>query len=250
MLRGLWVLAVLVVATLVCATAAILAELVASGRNLPVRIGRKWARVLLWALGLKPDYRGRIPSDEVLPCIFVANHLSVVDVWAMLAVAPLNARFVAKRSLFRIPVLGWSMSAAGFIPIDRAQGARSMIAVSRASEALRSGQAIVMFPEGTRSREGRLLPFKKGAFHLALSDEVPVVPVAISGSGRVVRPRSIAVRKAAVTVTFLEPIDVNPYLPADVEGLIAHVRGAIAERLEPDERPLAVPDAAGAAAPS
>jgi 1-acyl-sn-glycerol-3-phosphate acyltransferase len=233
----------------VCASAAIAAEVLFPRRNFPVRIGRRWARLHLWALGLRPDYRGAVPAGEVAPRIFVANHLSIVDIWAMLAVVPLNARFVGKRSLFRIPIFGWSMAAAGFIPIDRTHGGRAMAAVSRASEALRSGHAIVMFPEGTRSRAGRLLPFKKGAFHLALSEEVPIVPVAISGSGRMVRPRSVVVRRVPVSVTFLPPVDVTTFLPADVEGLIARVREAILLHLAPDERPVPPPVEHAPAAP-
>ena len=247
MLRGLWLVLVSIAATLVCALAAVAGGMLAPSLAIPNRAGRRWAQAHLWALGLKPDYCGSKPPDEVEPRIFTANHLSVVDIWVMLYAIPLNARFVAKASLFRIPLFGWAMRMAGFIPIDRADRNRAMNAVSKAGEALRSGKAIIMFPEGTRSRDGRLLRFKKGAFHLALSERVPIVPVAISGSGRMIKPHSIVVQRIPVSVRFLEPVDVTPYLPDDVDGLITKVRAAIIPHLAADERPEPVTEAVGAA---
>src|SRR6185436_10580396 len=120
-------------------------------------------------------------------------------------VLPVTTRFVSKRTIFWIPVLGQAMALAGFIPIDRKDRASAIRSLGRATDTIRGGASVILFPEGTRSRDGRLAPFKRGAFHLALQAGVPVVPVSISGTYSVVRPRSIVVHAGPVHVTFAPP---------------------------------------------
>jgi 1-acyl-sn-glycerol-3-phosphate acyltransferase len=149
-------------------------------------------------------------------------------------VLPVTTRFVSKRTVFWIPVLGQAMALAGFIAIDRQDRASAIRSLGRAAETIRRGASVILFPEGTRSRDGRLSRFKRGAFHLALDAGVPVVPVAISGTYEVIRPRSIIVRPGPVHVTFAPPIDVADYA-GDLEGLLARVRLEIASRLPAGE---------------
>ena len=127
------------------------------------------------------------------------------------------------------------MAASDFIPIDRKNRPGAIRSLSRAAGRIRAGRPVILFAEGTRSRDGRLAAFKKGAFRMALEAGVPVVPVAISGSGRVLRPGSFCVRSGPVRVTFARHIDVRPHQPHDVAGLMAAVRRAIVERLDPSE---------------
>jgi 1-acyl-sn-glycerol-3-phosphate acyltransferase len=122
-----------------------------------------------------------------------------------------TTRFVSKKSIFWIPVLGQAMAVAGFIPIDRSDRTRAIRSLGRASARIRAGASVILFPEGTRSRDGKLGRFKRGAFHLAIDAGVPVVPVAISGTGKVVRPRSIVVRPGPVSVTFSPAIETQAY---------------------------------------
>ena len=153
-------------------------------------------------------------------------------------VLPVTTRFVSKRTIFWIPVLGQAMAVAGFIAIDRQDRARAIRSLSRATATIRRGASVILFPEGTRRRDGLLARFKRGAFHLALDAAVPVVPVAISGTYQVVKPRSIIVRPGPVHVTFAPPIDITAYAD-DLEGLMAKVRGEIAARLPVDQLPEA-----------
>jgi 1-acyl-sn-glycerol-3-phosphate acyltransferase len=237
MLRGLWGVVVFVVATFFAGLGAVVGEFLLPNRDLTFHLGQMWSRLHLWALGIRVEYEGAPPPPDALPCVFVANHQSIVDMWAVAIRLPTSTRFVAKKSLFWIPIFGWAIRAGGFIPIDRSNKDKAIGSLALAGEALERGNSVILFAEGTRSRDGRLKPFKKGPFLLALHAEVPVVPIAISGAGAVVRPGSMVVRPGTVKVTFLPPIDVSPYLPSDWEGLLGEARGRIAARLAPDELP-------------
>jgi len=235
MLRGLLSAATFIVSTTVLGLLAIVAAGVTGRPNIVMRLGRLWSRLQFLVMGIRPTYRGLEHASGTAPRIFLANHLSALDIWALTAAVPVTTRFVSKRSVFWIPVLGQAMAVAGFVPIDRKDRRRAVESLAKAAERIGGGASVILFPEGTRSRDGRLAPFKKGAFHLALRAGVPVVPVAISGTGKVVRPRSMVVTPGPVNVTFESPIEVAPFLPDDVEGLSARVRGAIVAHLAADE---------------
>jgi 1-acyl-sn-glycerol-3-phosphate acyltransferase len=241
----MWVRCVLVVMTVLAATpVAILTLIVPRWGNLVVHAGRLWARTLLAAAGARVKIHGLEHATEHDPCVFIANHQSIVDVWVMLTVVPPNTRFVAKRELFRIPLFGWALAATGCIAIDRANRAMAIRSLRLAGERIRAGRSVVLFPEGSRSRDGRLAPFKKGAFHLALQAGVPLVPVAITGSFKVLPPGSLRVMSGPVEV-YIEPaIDVTPYLPEDHDGLLVEVQRTIERRFD---RPT--PDGEGRAVP-
>lgn len=234
MFRGLLTILTFVVVTTVLGLVAIVSGIVTGRTTVVFRFGRLWARAHLKVMGIAPVYSGLEHAAGTAPRIFLPNHLSTLDIWVMAPVLPVTTRFVSKRTIFWIPVLGQAMAVAGFIPIDRQDRASAIRSLSRATETIRGGASVILFPEGTRSRDGRLARFKRGAFHLALEAGVPVVPVAISGTFHVVKPRSIVVRPGPVHVTFLPPIDVAGYA-GDLEGLMAKVRSEIASRLAKDE---------------
>jgi 1-acyl-sn-glycerol-3-phosphate acyltransferase len=236
MLRAVFACVVFVVTTLGLGLPAFLVSLLRPRSDITMKAGRLWSRALLWAVGARVEYVGLEHARSRLPCIFIANHQSSVDIWALVSVLPAPTRFVAKQSLFRLPVLGWAMAAGGFISIDRADRARAIRSLHIAAERVRSGRPVILFAEGTRSRDGTLRPFKKGPFHLALAARVPVVPVAISGSWEVLRPGTARLRPGPVRVEFLPPLDVTGFLPSDHEGLLREVHGRLerALRAAPD----------------
>jgi 1-acyl-sn-glycerol-3-phosphate acyltransferase len=192
---------------------------------------------VLGAAGIRVAYHGLEHARGIAPRVFICNHLSMVDVWAVAPALPASNLYVAKRSLFRIPVVGWAMRAAGFIAIDRQQRADAIRSLEAAAALVRAGRSILLYPEGTRSRTGRLAPFKKGPFHLALAARVPVVPVAVSGSWRTLPPGAVLIRQGPVRVSFSPPIDLATWPAGDVEGLMVAVRRAIVAGLAPDEIP-------------
>ena len=235
MLRGLLTLLTFLISTTVLGLIAIVAALLSRRPEIVFRLGRLWARLHLRVMGVHPEYAGLQHAAGRQPRIFLANHLSTLDIWVIAPALPDTTRFVAKRSLFWIPVLGQAMATAGFIPIDRKDRVRALRSLARAVETVRRGASMILFPEGTRSRGGKLAPFKKGAFHLALEAGVPIVPVAISGTGRVVKPRSIVVSPGPVRVTFAPPIDTASLRTEDLDAIMARVRAEIAMRLDPSE---------------
>jgi 1-acyl-sn-glycerol-3-phosphate acyltransferase len=245
MLRGLLTILTFVVSTTVLGLIAIVAGLVTGRREIVFRLGRLWSRTHLRVMGIAPVYSGLEHAAGAAPRIFLANHLSTLDIWVVAPALPDTTRFVSKRSVFWIPVLGQAMAVAGFIAIDRGDRTRAIRSLARAAERIRAGESVILFPEGTRSRDGKLGRFKRGAFHLAFEAGVPVVPVAISGTGKVVRPRSIVVRPGPVSVTFMPPIDPTAYAD-DLEGLVARTRREIARHLADDE--LSAPSDRGALA--
>ena len=235
MLRGLLTLATVIVATAVLGSLGAVAAILLPRSNVMNHVGRLWSRLCLAAAGLRPEYHGLEHVAGTAPRLFLANHLSIVDIWVLAVALPNTTRFVAKRSLFWIPILGQAMWAADFIPIDRGDRTQAIRSLGRAAARIRAGASVILFPEGTRSRNGKLAPFKKGSFHLALETRVPIVPIAISGTYRVVKPRSIVVRPGPVRVTCFAAVATDGYAPGDVEPLMDRVRATIAGALAPDE---------------
>jgi 1-acyl-sn-glycerol-3-phosphate acyltransferase len=183
-----------------------------------VRAGVKLARIRIQVEG-----REHIPAR---PCIFMANHVSNLDPPILLPLFPFRTAFFIKRSLLRIPFVGYGMRLAGFIPVERGgrlESARESVVA--ASKVLASGVNISTFPEGTRSRNGVLLPFKKGPFYLAMESGVPVVPVSIWGSEHMMTKGSLRIRPGTAYVTFHPAI--SPEQFATREQLSGAVRAEI-----------------------
>ena len=187
-----------------------------------MRTGLRLARIQVQVLG-----REHIPAR---PCIFMANHVSNLDPPILLPELPFRTAFFLKRSLIKIPILGLGMRLANFIPVDRdgrLESARESVKV--AQQVLASGVNISTFPEGTRSRNGRLLPFKKGPFYLAMESGVPVVPVSIWGSEHMMTKGSLRIKPGLAHVTFHPAVDPQQF--ATREQLTAAIRLAISTGL-------------------
>ncbi len=194
------------------------------------RYSRLWARTNLRLAGVRVRLAaaGPLPPDRAH--VFVANHQSTIDVFVLGAVLPGQYRWVVKQELFSIPILGRAMLRAGYVPIDREEPRRSRSGFSRAAAVLAAGDSLVVFPEGTRSADGRLQPFKRGAFALAQAAGSPVVPVAVIGSREVLAAGSYRLRPGTVRVELAPAI---PSTGLSQMELAAQARAAIAARLAP-----------------
>lgn len=175
---------------------------------------RLWARGLLRSSGVRLElsYAGGSHAAwrEAIgdrPVVYMANHRSLYDIAALLAILDLPVRFLAKRSLFRLPFFGWGLKAAGFVPVDREDRSRAGETFAAATERLASGVSLVVFPEETRSSGPRMRPFQRGGFLLALKGRALVAPLGIRGTGRIRRKGALTVRPQVVELVFGEVVD-------------------------------------------
>ncbi len=201
-------------------------------------------RVAMWiaaagirAAGIRVEVTGLEHVPVGRSCIYLSNHVSNLDPPVLLPVLPGRCSVLLKQELMRIPILGRAMRMGQFIPVERGSRREAAKAsVEAAADALRSGQHILVFAEGTRSRDGRLSAFKKGPFYLAEQTQAPIVPVAISGTERMMRKGSSAITPGVARVQLLEAIDPAQY--GTREELMAAVRAAIADALPEEMKPL------------
>jgi 1-acyl-sn-glycerol-3-phosphate acyltransferase len=163
------------------------------------------------------------------------NHQGNFDILALFAGLPVQFRWLAKEELFRIPLFGFAMRRTGYIPVDRSDHKKAIRSMAEAARRIRAGTSVIVFPEGTRSLDGQLLPFKKGGFVLAIDAAAPIVPVAIHGSHDVMPKHSRWIRGGRIRVSIFPAVATADTTPAGRDALMAAVRRPIAEALEKAE---------------
>ncbi len=161
------------------------------------------------------------------PYIFMSNHQGSYDIFALLGHLPFQFRWLAKKELFSIPFFGWTMAAAGYISIDREGTRETVDAMNEAAQKIRDGMSVVIFPEGSRSPDGTIQPFKKGGFTLAIKSKVPIVPIAIAGSREIMPKDKLTAMPGEIRMRMGHPIETRNYVLKDRKSLIENVREAI-----------------------
>lgn len=237
MIRGIWSWFNGAIATLVIGPPVIAAALLGvRSRGFYDRAGRAWSRWNLWAGGSPVEVRGLEHLDPASPQILVGNHQSWFDVFAVAANIPKAFLFVAKKELEDIFIFGRAWQAAGHISIDRSNQAAAVQSLDQAGEKMRAeNSAVVVFAEGTRSPTDQMLPFKKGAFMMALHTGVPIVPFAVAGSRRIFPKGDWRVRPGPIIVTFGPPIPTDGLGLADRDALMERTRNEV-RRMRDDAR--------------
>jgi 1-acyl-sn-glycerol-3-phosphate acyltransferase len=227
LLRSLLAWTVIVLATIVFAILAIPLSRLPRGGEWFQRCSRAWAALILGAAGVRIRvlHADRMRRDGLY--VIASNHESFYDIPVLFASLPMPVRFLAKRNLFRLPFLGWAMTAAGFVPVDRADHSHGKEMLDTALSRLRDQRSLVIFPEQTRTRTGELSPFKSGAAVFAIKAEMPLLPVAIAGTFGVLRRDSFWIRPGRVTLAVGEPLPVAGLSTRDRAALTAQLRGAI-----------------------
>lgn len=197
------------------------------------RVLRIWGRTWCWAAGVELVVEGleHIEADQLY--VVVSNHPSNFDTLAYFAVLPVPIRFLAKTELFKIPIFGMAMRKLGMVEVNRGSGRAAYRAIIQgARKIIEHGWSLMVYPEGTRSRDGVTLGFKKGAFSIARNLKAPILPTAISGSRAVWKPNSKLIRPGKITIKIMPPIPTEGMMTYELDGLRNLVHAQITEAVE------------------
>jgi len=180
-----------------------------SNPALALRLSRLLDRIVMWIAGTRIVTEGSEKVDLKRGCVYVLNHRSLMDTLVAFYALPGDLRFLAKKELYKIPLMGFALRTMGMISVDRSNADAAANSIERAVSHLQNGKSVILFPEGTRNRGEGLLPFKKGAFVLAIKAKVPIVPVVIFGAEKSIAPDTIFLYPATIRMVFLDPIDTS-----------------------------------------
>jgi 1-acyl-sn-glycerol-3-phosphate acyltransferase len=220
-----WILITLL--SLILGVCAMLAPLTDPSGNRSHRISSLWARWLCKLNGIQVEITGLENILQDRAQIFVANHQSFFDIFALSGYLPVQIRWVAKASLFHIPFVGWSMKAAGYISVDRSNKKKAYQSFVATVEKVKQGYSVVIFPEGTRSEDGTIGSFKKGSHLLAVRAKAPMVPVTIIGTGNIIKKNSLVITPGPIRIVISPPVYTEASNTKDGENLLADIRKTI-----------------------
>lgn len=202
-----WVVLNVIAATALLGTFTLLVAPVDRHKRIVGIWAKLWARWILLSAGMKVEVRGREHMTDLDQVLYMGNHTSALDIPLALAYLPGPVVFMAKKELFRVPFFGWALRAMGSIPVDRSNSKRARESVDRAvNELAHRRMSLLLYPEGTRTADGELLPFKRGGFILAIRSGLPIVPVVLHGSFAALRPKTFDLKKGKIILTIGEPI--------------------------------------------
>jgi 1-acyl-sn-glycerol-3-phosphate acyltransferase len=205
-------------------TVSVLGSLISGKGTLQHYCMRRWSKDNLWLSRARVEIEGLENIDRGRPQLIVANHCGLHDILSLSAYLPIQFRWIAKKSLFRVPFMGWHMQRSGYIAIDRENPRDAAKSIIAAAGIIHDGTNAVAFPEGTRSRTGELGRFHSGAFALALRTGVPLIPISLDGSHRVIVPKTLQVNPGVIIrIKIARPIDLASYAKSEKHRLMEDV---------------------------
>ncbi|MEN3331685.1 MAG: 1-acyl-sn-glycerol-3-phosphate acyltransferase [Blastocatellia bacterium] len=231
-LRGIFLLTFWFTAIGLLAPFLIALRLLTGNENMIYSPVRLFVRLGLALVGVKVEVTGREKLDPAQPYIFTPNHQSLIEVPLFVTYLGRNPAYLAKKEVFKYPIFGYGIGLMGVVPVDRSNSPSAVESAKVATELLRQGKSYIVYPEGTRSPDGRLLPFKKGAFMMAIEAGVPVVPVTVAGATKIMPKAKVEVHPSTVRLTIHDPIPTIGYSRDNVAELIEQVRKQVLSALE------------------
>jgi len=227
-----FVLVYVVLVTIVMATVVIIVALFSRDGNSPHLVARAWAKSILFVSGIHVHINGLENLNVGGSCILMPNHQSNFDIPVLLGCLPVQFRWLAKAELFKIPIFGRGMRGCGYISIDRSNRKSAFKSLTEAATKIRNGVSVLIFPEGTRSWDGKILPFKKGGFVLSVDAGVPIVPIVIFNTWSIMHKGTLLVRRRSVRMDILAPIPTSGYTRKTKDDLMDTVRNTICNAFE------------------
>jgi 1-acyl-sn-glycerol-3-phosphate acyltransferase len=228
---SVWSISTTLIATLMLGIPAVLAALVDRTGRVPYRIGQGWARFILFANGVRLHVTGLDNIKKKQSYVFISNHQSNLDGLAIGTTLPSPLRFVIKKSLLKLPIMGQAFKLGRMIPIERGDGAKAIEIINRAAGELRNGISALFFGEGHRTRDGLLQPFKKGGFVFSISTKLPLVPITVINSYNLFPSGTLHIRSGIIKIIIGVPIGTEDATAGDADALRDRVRSAILENL-------------------
>jgi 1-acyl-sn-glycerol-3-phosphate acyltransferase len=216
--------------TAVCGTVSLLGSIFDAEGRWQHACARTWSWLILKTSGIRVRVEGLEHVKPGETTIYCVNHQSAMDIPVLFASLPVQFRFVAKRSLFNLPFMGWHLRRSGHIPVDRDRPQQAMKSMKKVAQEIREGKSVLLFPEGHRSRNGQLLPFKAGSFYIAILAGVPIVPITVNGTPYVLKPDTYHVRAGQTEMIVHPAISTQGLTLHDVDALSRKVKDAIASR--------------------
>ncbi len=234
MIRTLGLCAAIVLLTAFLGIIALTVSLFGSPERTIHRIAQIWGALILSMGRIRVQVKGLSRIDPNRSYIFMANHQSNFDIPVLLAHLKVQFRWLAKAELFKIPIFGRAMRKAGYISIDRSDRKSAFLSLKKAAETIRRGTSVLIFPEGTRSLDGRIRPFKKGGFVLATEAGVPVVPVVLRGTWSIMAKDGWTIRPGDVTLQVLRPVPTRDFNRKAKDLLLKKIRHIMKNAFESD----------------
>ncbi len=227
MIRTIWVWSSIVVATLILGILAFFTFPFDRKGRIVHLYARLWGKIALKVNRVRVNIEGIERLNGKGPYLFMSNHQGYYDVFALLGYLPYQFKWLVKKELFSIPFFNWTMAAAGYISLDRKGGRDTVKALNQALQKIQEGMSVVIFPEGSRSPDGSIQPFKKGGFSLAIKSQVPIVPIAISGSRDIMPKGKFTTTRGEIRILVDHPIEIKTCSLRERESLMRQVRETI-----------------------
>ncbi len=229
MVRTLFIIIWIIFATIVLGMIAIISSFFSKQGNAPHIIGRFWGKSILFVSRIKVTVKGISNIDPSKSYIFMPNHQSNFDIPVLIGCIPAQFRWLAKAELFKIPLFGRAMRGCGYISIDRSNRKSAFKSLEKAAETIRNGASVLIFPEGTRSLDGKIRDFKKGGFVLTVDSGVSIIPVILHGTWSIMPKSSLRIMPGNVTLEILPPIETTEYTRKTKDDLMDKVRNIICQ---------------------
>jgi 1-acyl-sn-glycerol-3-phosphate acyltransferase len=237
LVRTIFVWSCIVLDTLVLGSVVIGAYLFDRSGKAGHRIARRWAKIILWATGVRVSIEGLEQVPKEGSYVFMSNHQGSYDIFALHGYLPFDFKWLAKKELFSIPFFGWTLAAAGYISIDREGNRDTVKAMNEAARRIHDGMSVLIFPEGSRSPDGLIQPFKKGGFSLAIKSKAPIVPVSIAGSREIMPKGQKVASPGKIRIRVGAPIHTQECTLRDWNELMKRVAEVIGENFRTLSRP-------------
>ena len=232
MIRTAFIILYVLPATAVFSVIAIIVSFFSRSGNSVHIIARIWSKTILFVSGIDVTVEGFANIDPSQSYIYMSNHRSNFDIPVLLGCLPIQFRWLAKAELFKVPIFGRAMRGAGYVKIDRSNRKSAFKSIDQVAAKMKNGVSVMIFPEGTRSEDGTVKPFKKGGFVMAVDTGTPIVPVILRGTRSVMAKGSWRIHPDNVTLSIEKPIDTTGFTRDTKDDLIKTVRSVISEVFE------------------